>query len=256
MLHQDRTRALSFGANAARYDRARPTYPAELVEFLIAENPLVADVGCGTGIAARLFTERGAKVVGIEPDPRMAAFARATGLTVEEATFEAWDPAGRSFDLVTAAQSWHWVDPVLGARHAAAVLRPGGRIGLFWNIGHHQPDMQAAFDQEYQRLGLDVDQHSIVLGRGSDDRFPRAIDGLAQAATFTSIEQIEFPWTTQYTTSAWLDQLPTHSDHQTLPPDQLAALLDAIGNVIDEQGGSITLDYRTVLITAISTLAP
>lgn len=45
----------------------------------------------------------------------MAAFARDRGLPVEVAAFEAWDPAGRAFDAVIAAQSWHWVDPAAGA---------------------------------------------------------------------------------------------------------------------------------------------
>jgi len=49
------------------------------------------------------------------------------------AKFEDWDPVGRTFDAVIAAQAWHWVDPVAGAAKAAAVLRPGGRLAVFWN---------------------------------------------------------------------------------------------------------------------------
>jgi len=226
---------------------ARPTYPVELVDFLTAGRSDVIDVGCGTGIAARLFAERGASVLGIEPDTRMAAFARQTGLAVEEAQFEDWDPAGRTFDLLIAAQSWHWVDPTRGAERAATVLRPAGRIGLFWNVANHQPDMRSALDDEYRRLGLDIDQHSVVLGRGSDDRFPRALDGLRRAGAFASIEQREFHWVKEYTKATWLDHLPTHSDHQTLPLEQLSALLANLGEAIDQQGGTLTVDYRTVL---------
>jgi SAM-dependent methyltransferase len=55
---------------------------------------LVVDAGCGTGIASRLFTRRGCRVVGVEPDPRMAAVARRYGLTVEGGHFEAHSDHG------------------------------------------------------------------------------------------------------------------------------------------------------------------
>ncbi|MFD0532752.1 class I SAM-dependent methyltransferase [Actinomadura luteofluorescens] len=120
--------AESFGSDAERYDRARPRYPDALVERIAAAcpGPDVLDVGCGTGIEARQFQAAGCTVLGVEPDARMAGFARRGGLEVEEATFESWDPAGRDFDAVIAGTAWHWVDPVAGAAKAARVLRPGG----------------------------------------------------------------------------------------------------------------------------------
>ncbi|MES4831337.1 methyltransferase domain-containing protein, partial [Streptomyces anthocyanicus] len=93
--HQARETAESFGADAQRYDRARPPYPDALVTRVVAGSPGtdVLDVGCGTGIAARQFRAAGCAVLGVEPDARMAAFARDRGLPVEVAAFEAWDPA-------------------------------------------------------------------------------------------------------------------------------------------------------------------
>ena len=128
--------AESFGSDAGRYDRTRPRYPDALVERIIAASPGpdILDVGCGTGIAARQFQAAGGKVLGVEPDARMAEFARRTGVEVEVATFEAWDPAGRKFDAVIAGTAWHWVDPVAGAAKAAQVLRPGGRLAPFHHV--------------------------------------------------------------------------------------------------------------------------
>jgi SAM-dependent methyltransferase len=87
-------------------------------------------VGCGTGIAARQFQAAGCRVLGVDPDARMADLARRGGIEVEVARFEAWDPAGRDFDAVIAGQAWHWVDPVAGAAGAARALRPGGRLAV------------------------------------------------------------------------------------------------------------------------------
>lgn len=61
VLYQDRDRAGSFGEDAKQYDRARPGYPASLIDDLFAGNPhVVLDVGCGTDIAGRLLVDRGA----------------------------------------------------------------------------------------------------------------------------------------------------------------------------------------------------
>src|ERR1700760_434988 len=143
---QFRRVATSFGHNAQRYDRARPSYPRALVDRLLAESPgpgsgaragsgpRVLDVGCGTGIVARLFQAAGSEVLGVDPDERMAGHARERGLEVEGATFETWETNGRAFDAVVAGQAWHWVDPVEGATKAASALRPGGRFAVFWNV--------------------------------------------------------------------------------------------------------------------------
>ena len=100
--HQYRQVAESFGVDPERYDRTRPRYPDALVERIVAASPgpEFLDVGCGTGIAARQFRAAGGRVLGVEPDGRMADFARRTGIEVETATFEAWDSAGRTFDAV------------------------------------------------------------------------------------------------------------------------------------------------------------
>ena len=46
-------------------------------------------------MSARLFQAAGCRVLGVDPDPRMAGLARENGLDVEVATFEEWDAAGR-----------------------------------------------------------------------------------------------------------------------------------------------------------------
>src|ERR1700755_1890235 len=114
--HQAREIAESFGADPDRYDRARPRYPGALIDRIVAHipGPDVLDVGCGTGIVARQFRAAGCRVLGVDPDARMADLARRHGLEVEVATFETWEHAGREFDAVVAGESWDWVEPVGG----------------------------------------------------------------------------------------------------------------------------------------------
>jgi SAM-dependent methyltransferase len=252
VLSSDRTRAESFGADALQYDRARPSYPSALVAALVAGRAglSVLDVGCGTGICARLFAAAGCSVLGVEPDPRMAEVARAHGLFVEESAFERWDPAGRTFDLVTCAQAWHWVDPAVGTEKAASMLPDGGRIALIWNEGVHDPEMAAALDAVYERHTGRLDDYSILLGHGAAERVSTSAAALSASGHFTAPAVTAFPWERTYTRDEWLDQLPTHSDHRTLPADRLAALLGAVGDAIDDDGGGIAVHYTAWLVAA------
>ncbi|MGH9060429.1 MAG: class I SAM-dependent methyltransferase, partial [Acidimicrobiales bacterium] len=155
--HQDRGMAESFGLDAARYDRARPRYPDALVRRIVDGMPgrAVLDVGCGTGIGARQYQAAGRVVLGVDPDARMAEFARVTGVEVEVATFETWGPAGRMFDAVVSGQAWHWVDPVAGAAKAARVLRPGGRLAVFGHVFDAPPEVAAALTAAIRRVAPD-----------------------------------------------------------------------------------------------------
>ncbi|WP_026910029.1 class I SAM-dependent methyltransferase [Patulibacter minatonensis] len=252
MLHEDRSRAESFGQDAAAYHAERPSYPPALVDALV-DPPVrdVLDVGCGTGIASALLTARGARVLGVEPDPRMAAVAREGGLEVEVAAFETWDAAGRTFDLVMSAQAWHWVDAAAGSARAAEVLRPGGRIGLFWNFGRPTDAIRDALGAAYAAAGeSDLERHSVLLGN-ADDRLTGTAAALDTTGAFGRVAVRAFPWVREYGRDAWIRQLFTHSDHAALPADRRAALSAAVAEAVDGLGGTVALDYDARLVTAV-----
>jgi SAM-dependent methyltransferase len=258
-IHQYRQVAESFGIDPGRYDRARPRYPEALVERIVAASPGpdVLDVGCGTGIDARQFQAAGCTVLGVEPDARMADFARRTGVVVEVATIEAWDPAGRQFDAVVAGQAWHWVEPVAGAAKAAQVLRPGGRLAVFWNVFEPPPQVAEAFAAVYRRVLPDSPFSRApqpATPRGPYSVFTaRTADGLREAGGFGEPEQWQFDWEQSYTRDQWLDVLPSTGTLTQAPPDKLAEVLAGVGGTIDTLGGSITVRYTTLAVVAART---
>jgi SAM-dependent methyltransferase len=250
VLFEDRVRAESFGAVAAQYDRARPSYPPALVEELLADGVRsVLDVGCGTGIAAALFAARGCTVLGVEVDARMAELARAKGLEVEVERFEDWRSAGRRFDVVACAQAWHWIDPAAGAIRAGQALGEGGRIGVFWNFGDPPSHLRELLSPVYARLGPGVERYSVLFGN-RDDRVRSTIAGIAQSGAFRSATTGTFAWSKRYDTAGWLEQLTTHSEHRALEPPQRERVLDAVARAVDTIGGSFEMAYETVLISA------
>jgi SAM-dependent methyltransferase len=250
--------AESFGADAERYDRARPDYPSALVERIITASPGrdLLDVGCGTGITARLFQAAGCRVLGVDPDARMADLARQGGLEVEVAKFEDWDPAARAFDAVIAGQSWHWVDPVAGAAKAARALRPGGRLAVFWNAFEPPPDVNEAFAAVFRQVLPDstIGQRGLPGAEVYSAGCAKAAEGVRQAGGFADPEQWQFDWDRPYTRDEWLDVVPTFGGIGTrLPRATLQELLAGMGSAIDAIGGSFTMRYATVTLTAART---
>lgn len=255
--HRARGIAESFGVDAAAYQRARPSYPQALADRITAASPgrAVLDVGIGTGISAQGFQAAGCRVLGVEVDARMAEFARSQGFDVEAARFEDWDPAGRTFDIVVAGQTWHWIEPVAGAIKAAQVLRPGGRLAAFWNTFQFPPALAESLPAVYARV-LSDSPFSRGLFAGPEAYSPifdKTADGIRQAGDFGVPEQWRTDWQRTYTRDEWLNVVPTAGGLNKLPQDKLNELLAGIGAAIDAAGGSFTMTYAAVAVTAART---
>ncbi len=254
----ERVRATVFGEAADLYQRARPSYPAVLVDAVLAsvenDRPRILDVGSGTGKATMLFAPRADRIVGIEPDPAMAATARlvladASNVEIVESRFEDWSPGDHRFDLVVSAQAWHWVDPDAGIRNARRSLVDGGVIAVFWNRPVREGDpMRGPLDAAYRVIAPEI---------ADDQWFNKTILDVATRAEsidtserFGPLETMSFPWSETYTTAEYLDLLLTYSNHRLLEPDVLERLLTEVARIVDAAGGARPLRYEAVLCMA------
>lgn len=240
-------RSQSFGSVAEDYDRYRPGYPDQLFADVLAMAPgkRVLDVGSGTGHAAVGLAERGADVTGVEHDAAMAAIARDRGIPMIVSRFEDYVGAEGSFDLITCAQAWHWIDHQRGQDVAGRLLVPNGVLAIWWNRpAHFDGPVWDSIRAVYQQNAPALDRAKHLDERNCGGPMP------ASAAAFGDWEKKVFEWEQVYSAESYPAFLATHSDHILLAPDDRERLLTRVRDAIIAHGGSLTYSWRTLLYTA------
>lgn len=237
-----REQRLVFGEVAEDYARERPGYPDALLDDLVAlaGGRDALEVGAGTGKATAGMVARGLRVVALEPSPGMAEVGRrvVAGAEFVVSGIEDFQTEAR-FDVVYAAQSWHWVDPVRGFARAHALLRPGGLLALFWNRGQDGTGaLRGELDDIYARLAPEL--REIHGGRMIEE-------AIRESDRFTEPEERTYRWSERRSAESYARLLGTHSAHRMLPDARRAALLGAVRAAIDAHGGTIGIEYVTRL---------
>jgi len=123
---------------------------------------------------------------------------------------------------------------------------------MFWHVFQAPPDMNEAFAAVYRQV-----QTGLPFNPGASPALGiyltmcgTAADGIRQAGAFGDSEQWRFDWDRPYTRDEWLELVPTFGGHSQIPPDRLQELLAGLGAAIDAVGGSFTMHYTTLAVTA------
>lgn len=183
----DSTRRFSDRVEA--YQKYRPGYPPALVSTLLEKAGLdtgavVADIGSGTGIFTRLLLDHGLRVSGVEPNTNMRLAAETAlsdyqDFTSIDGSAEQTGLEHDSFDLVTAAQAFHWFNNAATKTELQRILKPDGKLALVWNRRAVSEPFQEAYDAilreyapEYDKVNhmkLDEDDIAGFYATGSMD---------------------------------------------------------------------------------------
>jgi len=141
---------VGFSTQAGTYTQGRPDYPQEISNWLtdtlgIDGQSVVADLGAGTGKFSRLLVPLAQEVIGIEPVQAMRLeFAQTLpGVRVLEGTAQDIPLADGTVDAVLCAQAFHWFANSAALAQIHRVLKPGGRLGLVWNVRDESVDWVA-----------------------------------------------------------------------------------------------------------------
>jgi len=219
-----KAQAASFGAAAATYERARPSYPDRAVDWLLPPGARrVLDLGAGTGKLTRALAGRGLDVVAVEPSAGMLGqLARVLpGVPALVGTAEHIPLADHAVDAVLVAQAWHWVDPARAVPEVARVLAPGRRLGLLWNIRDERTDWVA----ELTRI-IHTPDHA-------DNGSLAPVVG----PPFGPAERFDVEWSRPAAPDEIIDLVASRSYIITMPPGQRAAVLARVRQLLGTRPG-------------------
>jgi predicted NUDIX family NTP pyrophosphohydrolase/protein-L-isoaspartate O-methyltransferase len=255
-MYKDREQRFVFDEVAELYARVRPTYPSTLIDDVIRSARLsrgrrILEIGSGPGNASVLFAGRGFHLLCLEPGHHLAEITRRRlaedgNAEVVETTFEDWPVEPEAFDLVFAAQSFHWIDSDLRFSKSARALKRGGTLAVFANrTVRGTTPLDARIQQVYAAHAPEIDARWHA--HNTRDYF---LEMFTASKDFQPAQSREYEWRAEYRTADYLDLLQTHSDHRLLDRERLEAVLTAIGDAIDSHGGSLAVNYVAVLCWA------
>jgi len=253
---------MTFDSAADLYQRARPEYPEQLYEAMIAAAALGADdrlleIGCASGKATLPLVRRDFRITCVEPGPALAAVGRRNlasfpEVEVVQSRFEDIDPAQHEpFDLVFAATAWHWLDPAVRYRRTWELLRPGGHLA-FWGATHVFPERGDRFFADLQEVYDEIGEglpEGATYSRPSE--LPEHREDIDASGLFEPVLVRHFDWEVTYDADGYIGLLDTFSGHIAMEPSQRHRLYSEIRRRLDERAdGLLSRGWGAVLHVA------
>lgn len=248
----------TFDTVADLYGEARPGYPAALFEdlatqFGLSSTSSVLEVGCGAGQATGDLAAWAARVVAIDPGPRLIEEARRRVLSKNVefvvSRFEHFTPEPGAFDFVVSAQAWHWVEPSIGFPITARALKVDGVLAIFGHVPllpsePHLSAFKAVYDAHLPGAWGTPSSETAYQPSGP---FAGMID---QSGLFNAVKHRFYAWTWAVDPDTYGRFLRTDSSYRGIPEAQRFALFDALSGAIKDLGGVMESRWETHLYAA------
>lgn len=238
---------------ADNYLYARPTYPAEIINAVVAiteinQHSAILEIGAGPGTATQAFAEIGCSIDLVEPNSAFIDLAHETlkkysKLKFHNQLFEEFNLANKQFDIVLAATSFHWVKPEVAYSKAAALLKKDGYLVLMWNK-ELQPSREI-FDKLtpcFETHAPGIRQYETVA---EQKEIIKKLGGYIETSGLFAEPEVGFVQAElTYSAKRYIGLLSSYSPYLSLPIENRKQLFECISTFINQQlGGEICLSY-------------
>jgi len=241
--------AEAFAGSADSYDRARPGYEDEPLDWAFQElgldgRSVVLDLAAGTGKLSQALAPRAGQLIAVEPlaGMRRLLAARAPEATLLDGTAEQIPIGDGSVDAVFVGEAFHWFDGVRALPEIHRVLRPGGGLALLW---HHV----SWHDREPWAEQFDARLREVPAPDVRPENRPHTLrwqEAFAGNALFTPLEHREFSHLTTVDAEQIVQLVLSWSYVAALPEADRERLGHDLSQIVHNHAGDVPLELPFV----------
>ncbi len=244
---------ISFGKLSGTYDEVRPDYPQELVSDVlkiprVPSGGRILEIGTGTGKATKPFAERGYEITALDISEEQMGIARNnlsqfSNIKYIVSAFEQADLPANCFDLVFAAQAFHWIDPEMGYKKASKVLKERGYSAFFSNFQAKNAELEQQVRKLYTKYCPDypgADEYGTLR------ILQKQFEG---SGLFGNAERKTYMRDIEYSREKYLGLVSSFSWVSTLPQDKRVLFFRELEKLIGDQK-RLSVPTESILLIA------
>lgn len=246
----------TFNKAAKVYDETRPSYPDEVIDWIInrtniSTNEKLLEIGAGTGQATSKFAERGYSVHCIEMGEKLAdVLIQKYGhydISVDVSAFEKWEPQNNfKTPFIFCATAFHWIDKNIKYKKCYDLLDVGGHLALIWNgtVDTSIPEVKKSYEYLWEyypdRIQGEVTMDDIKNSRKTE---------IIESGYFELEDYLDYNWKFKQTKENFTKGFFAQSSFLALDEEKQKTLSDKIYKLYEGLDEIVeTAFYTTVYI--------
>ncbi len=246
-----------FNQAAEYYDKYRPGYPQEIIDSLISvtgitEGSDLLEIGCGSGKATEQLIGNSFNILGIDPGEDLVRIGnerfKNENVSFVKGRFEEYDFEQKKFDVIYAAQSFHWVPQPIGYQKCSDILKDNGYLALFWN-------MYVLDDSDTDKELLEISKRyggiaDFVTETECEGRIDSIVSQIVDSNLFETPTVIRKLWQQDYTVDDFYGFALTGNRFMQNSDDDKQKAYNDIVTLAEKNNGIIKRPYLCVLYIA------
>jgi SAM-dependent methyltransferase len=250
----DRQLKTTFGTVSGIYDSSRVGYPQKLIDDVVLLSGIHSDgkileVGCGTGKATFMFGEKGYDIVALDISEDLVEVARKntaqfSNVNYQVVSFEDAALEPNSFDLIVAAQSWHWTDPNVRYKKADKILKDSGAIAVFYK---YPDDTRSAFVAKVRNL---YRKHCPKFPDDFEQRQQHFRESILASNFFVDLEERTYNVDFEFSKEEYVGLIKTLSYVAALGEEDKTRFLADLSDLLASKREPLSIPYKYTLIVA------